>query len=88
MTTRDPLAGSPWSAPSTVSGFVQSPPNDALLQAAADEWRAPAHLLDIGCGAGRNAVPLARAGWTVYGTDLVAADGDDGSGALGCGRTR
>ena len=70
MTTRDPLAGSPWSAPSTVSGFVQSPPNDALLQAAADEWRAPARLLDIGCGAGRNAVPLARAGWTVYGTDL------------------
>ena len=27
-------------------------------------------LLDIGCGAGRNAVPLARAGWDVVGTDL------------------
>ena len=27
-------------------------------------------LLDIGCGAGRNALPLARAGWEVIGTDL------------------
>jgi SAM-dependent methyltransferase len=53
-----------------VAGFVQSPPNEALLDAAADEWRADARLLDIGCGAGRNAVPLARAGWDVYGTDL------------------
>ena len=70
MTSRDPLAGSPWSTPATVAGFVQSPPNEALLQAAADEWRADARLLDIGCGAGRNAVPLARAGWDVYGTDL------------------
>src|SRR5688500_10351829 len=73
MTTRDPLAGSAWSTPSTVAGFVQSPPNDALLQAAAEEWRASARLLDIGCGAGRNAVPRARAGWDVFGTDLSLA---------------
>ena len=70
MSTRDPLAGSPWSTPGTVAGFVQSPPNDALLRAAAGEWREGARLLDIGCGAGRNAVPLAHAGWDVYGTDL------------------
>ena len=69
----DPLAGSPWSAPDTVAGFVRSPPNDVLLGAAAntlglvDDRR----LLDIGCGAGRNAVPLARMGWNVLGTDLL-----------------
>jgi len=27
-------------------------------------------VLDIGCGAGRNALPLARLGWHVLGTDL------------------
>ena len=33
--------------------------------------RAPrARVLDVGCGAGRNAVPMARAGCRVLGTDL------------------
>lgn len=49
---------------------MRSSPNDTLLQIAAREWRAPARLLDIGCGAGRNALPLAHAGWSVVGTDL------------------
>jgi SAM-dependent methyltransferase len=70
MSEKDPLAGSPWSTPGTVAGFVQSPPNDTLMRVAAQEWRANARLLDIGCGAGRNAVPLARAGWILVGTDL------------------
>jgi len=64
------MSGSPWSQPSTVAGFVRSPPNDALLQAASTAWRVSARLLDIGCGAARNALPLAEAGWEVVGTDL------------------
>jgi ubiquinone/menaquinone biosynthesis C-methylase UbiE len=41
-----------------------------LLRVAARDWRAAARLLDIGCGAGRNALPLANAGWDAIGTDL------------------
>lgn len=70
--TDDPLAGSSWSAPGTVAGFAQSPPNEVLISFAAGEL---AHAetqraVDIGCGAGRNALPLARLGWRVLGTDL------------------
>lgn len=68
----DPLAGSAWSAASTVAGFAASPPNDTLLAFAAAERLRVSHgrAIDIGCGAGRNAVPLARQGWHVLGTDL------------------
>lgn len=68
----DPLAGSPWSTPSTVDGFARSQPNDTLMRFAARERaRVPrGRAIDIGCGAGRNAIPLARQGWQVLGTDL------------------
>lgn len=64
------MSDSPWSQPGTVEGFVRSPPNDTLLQIAGRERRASARLLDIGCGAARNALPLAEAGWDVVGTDF------------------
>lgn len=68
----DPLAGSPWGRPETVAGFVESPPNDVLLQFARRERqrRTRAVAIDLGCGAGRNAIPLAESRWTVMGTDL------------------
>ena len=61
-----------WDAPNVVEGFVRSPANLTLLQYASRLRHAdvPIQVLDIGCGAARNAEPLARAGFLVKGLDL------------------
>ena len=55
-----------------VARLASTPPNVRLMRFAADELRRNAgnQLVDIGCGAGCNAIPLAGAGWHVTGTDL------------------
>ena len=79
----DPLDGSSWSAPGTVAGFRQSPPDEALLACGARERTRVAHplALDIGCGAA-DMLPLAAAGWDVIGVDSSVGD------ASSRGRTR
>lgn len=71
MTTRT----SPrWEDPNTVAGFTSAAANSTLLTFAQQFLAAGRgkRCLDIGCGAARNAIPLAELGFQVTGTDLSA----------------
>ena len=63
-----------WRAEGTVAGFASGTANQTLVA-----WARTRHpsggaprLLDIGCGAARNAIPLAALGYRVVGADLSA----------------
>jgi len=61
-----------WEEPDTVAGFTRASANSTLLtfaQQFLDAGRGT-RCLDIGCGAARNAIPLAQLGFQVKGTDL------------------
>jgi SAM-dependent methyltransferase len=70
MEDMDPAAVAPWSTPGMVAGFASTPPNATLLRFAGRRLQAGGHAVDIGCGAARNAAPLAEQGWKVFGLDL------------------
>jgi len=60
-----------WVDPGVVAGFAAATPNLQLIEYAGHQSGSSSALrvLDIGCGAGRNAVPLALSGADVIGTD-------------------
>lgn len=60
-----------WDHPATVARFVANPPNGVLMDFVGRLGRqhGPLSILDIGCGAGRNAVPMALLGNQVTGVD-------------------
>jgi SAM-dependent methyltransferase len=66
------IGTSAWIDPGVVAGFAGALPNLTLIDYANRRARTSPSLrvLDIGCGAGRNAVPLALSGAHVLGTDL------------------
>lgn len=61
-----------WTEPGTVAGFAQAQPNAKLLGFARTELARIPHglVVDIGCGAARNLLPLAQLGWRALGLDL------------------
>ena len=63
-----------WRSDATVAGFAAGTPNETLVAWArglVPPGRRP-RLLDLGCGAARNALPLAALGFRVVGLDLSA----------------
>jgi SAM-dependent methyltransferase len=61
-----------WEEARTVAGFVNGQPNPMLMEFARRfvSGSPTPRCLDLGCGAGRNAIPLANLGFDVTATDL------------------
>ncbi|MGC3999029.1 MAG: class I SAM-dependent methyltransferase [Anaeromyxobacter sp.] len=68
------MATGRWDRAETVGGFAAAAPNAVLMQWAQAEVTRPGvqRALDLGCGAARNAGPLAALGLDVVGTDTSA----------------
>jgi SAM-dependent methyltransferase len=67
-----PRTGTPrWDERGTVEGFAAAAPNRVLLDFVRAEMarRPRPRILDLGCGAARNAAPIAALGAAVIGTD-------------------
>lgn len=62
---------SSWDAENVVARFSVSAGNETLHRFAEEEFekRSEYQALDIGCGAGSNAIPLAKIGWKLLGLD-------------------
>jgi len=62
-----------WESEGVVGGFSRSAPNAVLIEfVRAELARRPGlRIVDVGCGAARNAAPMAAAGCRVLGTDLA-----------------
>lgn len=62
-----------WESPDVVGGFATAGPNPVLLEFVRAELarRSGARILDLGCGAARNALPMAACGATVVGLDVA-----------------
>jgi SAM-dependent methyltransferase len=56
-----------WNAYYSDAANTGGPPSDLLVQVV--EMLAPGRALDLACGAGRNAIYLAKLGWTVTAVD-------------------
>ena len=79
-----------WDLPDVVAGFTRSEPNAQLIDYAR-RHRCPwssTRVLDIGCGAGRNAVPLAADGFDVIGIDRSRSMLGAAARRDPCGRVR
>lgn len=59
-----------WNARYAAGAYEERPHPSAFLRDCAQLLPPPGHALDVACGTGRNAIHLARQGWTVDAVDI------------------